>query len=222
MVATDTSSAVDDLDAFFDEVEEEVQAESTNVDTGQHNDGEEGAPPSKKQRIDEPPRSRPPVRPVGVMVAAAASGSSAVVTEESVTNHVLPAVPPPPPPPAPENPSAAAASANSAPKPPVRRRAGGQTWIDPTLADWPTDDFRLFVGNLGPEVTDEQFHQHFAKYSVQRTRVVRKNQVSQGYGFVSFDNPRAFAQALREMDQTWLGARPIRVKKSSHQEKKKK
>lgn len=31
----------------------------------------------------------------------------------------------------------------------VKRVAGGEVWEDPTLADWPDNDFRLFVGNLG-------------------------------------------------------------------------
>ena len=35
------------------------------------------------------------------------------------------------------------------------RRAGGKTWRDDTLEQWPEGDFRLFVGNIGNEVTDE-------------------------------------------------------------------
>jgi hypothetical protein len=26
---------------------------------------------------------------------------------------------------------------------------------DPTLVDWPENDFRIFVGDMGPEVSDE-------------------------------------------------------------------
>lgn len=28
-------------------------------------------------------------------------------------------------------------------------------WEDPSLNDWPDDDFRLFCGDLGNDVTDE-------------------------------------------------------------------
>ncbi len=44
------------------------------------------------------------------------------------------------------------------------RAAGGKTWKDDTLADWPDDDFRLFVGDLGNEVTDELLAHSFQKY----------------------------------------------------------
>lgn len=38
-------------------------------------------------------------------------------------------------------------------KPPaVPRMAGGQKWWDPTLTEWPPNDFRIFVGDLGNEV----------------------------------------------------------------------
>jgi RNA recognition motif-containing protein len=101
-------------------------------------------------------------------------------------------------------------------KAPVRT-AAGKTWVDESLADWPDNDFRLFVGNLPPEITDEQLYQHFEAYpSLQRSRVVcNQKGVSKGYGFVSFIAPLECAKALREMDQTWLGSRPIRIKRSS-------
>jgi RNA recognition motif-containing protein len=37
---------------------------------------------------------------------------------------------------------------------------------------------------------------------------------SKGFGFVSFLQPLDSAKAIREMDQTWLGSRPIRIKRS--------
>lgn len=37
----------------------------------------------------------------------------------------------------------------------VVRTAGGQVWEDVTLLDWPDDDFRMFCGDLGNDVTDE-------------------------------------------------------------------
>jgi RNA recognition motif-containing protein len=141
------------------------------------------------------------------------------------------------------------------------RRAAGKTWTDDSLADWPTNDFRIFVGNLGPEVNDDMLHQHFSKYaSLQRVRVIgssssssssnsisqvgadshqqqqhggqphyntqqqsqqqqqqggNKKQKPKGYGFVSLGDALECAKALREMDQTWLGSRPIRLKRST-------
>ncbi len=31
------------------------------------------------------------------------------------------------------------------------RTGAGETWVDPTLNEWPENDYRLFVGDLGNE-----------------------------------------------------------------------
>ena len=72
---------------------------------------------------------------------------------------------------------------------PTERHCAGVSWVDKSLAEWPEDDFRIFVGDLGNETNDDVLAHAFAKYpSYQRARVVRnKNtQKSMGYGFVSF------------------------------------
>ena len=48
---------------------------------------------------------------------------------------------------------------------PVFRNAGGDRWEDKSLADWPENDYRIFVGDLGTECTDETLARAFAKYS---------------------------------------------------------
>ncbi|MCJ1426455.1 hypothetical protein MMC29_004358, partial [Sticta canariensis] len=71
----------------------------------------------------------------------------------------------------------------------VVRSGGGQTWQDPSLLEWDPAHFRLFVGNLAGEVTDESLLKAFAKFpSVHKARVVRDKRTtkSKGYGFVSF------------------------------------
>lgn len=37
-------------------------------------------------------------------------------------------------------------------------------WEDATLADWPDNDYRLFCGNLGNEVSDEVLANAFRKF----------------------------------------------------------
>jgi RNA recognition motif-containing protein len=39
-----------------------------------------------------------------------------------------------------------------------------QVWKDATLSEWPENDFRIFVGDLGTEVTDELLAKAFNKY----------------------------------------------------------
>ena len=81
--------------------------------------------------------------------------------------------------------------------------------------EWPANDFRIFCGNLDKTTTDQQLWDHFAKYpSIAKAKVVKEGQFSKGFGFVSFLQPLDCAKAIREMDQTWLGSRPIRVKRS--------
>lgn len=105
----------------------------------------------------------------------------------------------------------------------IVRMAAGTKWVDPTLEEWPENDFRIFVGNLSNEVTDVQLYQHYSKYpSLAKAKVVRHNnnpEKSKGYGFVSLLDPLECARAIRETDQTWLGSRPIRVKRSDWQER---
>lgn len=98
------------------------------------------------------------------------------------------------------------------------RMAAGKKWVDESLDEWPDNDYRIFVGNLSNEVTDIMLFQHFQKYpSLARAKVVRHNNdpdKSKGYGFVSLLDPLECARAIREMDQTWVGSRPIRIKRS--------
>lgn len=111
---------------------------------------------------------------------------------------------------------------------PLVRHAGGQQWVDPTLKDFPastwcdgdddddeTDDFRLFVGDLGPECTDQMMVDAFRKYSsFLYARAVRDKKYvmvvvllsyirelsCKGYGFVSFADVNDYVKAYREMN----------------------
>ncbi|KAL8720605.1 MAG: hypothetical protein Q9181_007886, partial [Wetmoreana brouardii] len=84
----------------------------------------------------------------------------------------------------------------------VIRSGGGQTWQDPSLLEWDPAHFRLFVGNLAGEVTDESLLKAFSKFgSVQKARVVRDKRTtkSKGYGFVSFEDGDEYFRAARDM-----------------------
>jgi hypothetical protein len=100
----------------------------------------------------------------------------------------------------------------------ILRGAGGEVWEDPSLKEWDPNDFRLFCGDLGPDVTDELLTRTFRKYpSFLRARVVRdkKSGKSKGFGFVSFKNSDCFLKAYREMDGKFVGNRPIKLRKSN-------
>lgn len=100
----------------------------------------------------------------------------------------------------------------------VVRSGGGQTWQDPSLLEWDPAHFRLFVGNLAGEVTDESLLKAFARFpSVHKARVVRDKRTtkSKGYGFVSFVDGEEYFQAARDMQGKYIGSHPVLLRKST-------
>lgn len=104
----------------------------------------------------------------------------------------------------------------------VVRKAGGEVWEDHTLEDWPEDDYRIFCGDLGNEVTDQVLSNAFRKYSsFIRARVVRskRNNKTKGFGFVSLGDASDYIKAMREMNGKYVGNRPIRLMRSKWKER---
>lgn len=100
----------------------------------------------------------------------------------------------------------------------VSRAGGGQTWTDSTLLEWDPAHFRLFVGNLAGEVTDDSLLKAFARYpSVQKARVIRekRTQKSKGYGFVSFSDGDDYFKAAREMQGKYIGSHPVLLRRAT-------
>lgn len=65
------------------------------------------------------------------------------------------------------------------------------------------DDFRLFCGDLGNDVTDEVLTRAFSKYSsFLKAKVIRDKRTNKtkGFGFVSFKDPQDFIRATKEMN----------------------
>ncbi|KAK6915340.1 RNA recognition motif domain [Dillenia turbinata] len=104
----------------------------------------------------------------------------------------------------------------------IPRKAAGQTWEDPTLADWPENDYRLFCGDLGNEVNDDVLSKAFSRFpSFNMARVVRDKRTgkTKGFGFVSFADTSDLAAALKEMNGKYVGNRPIKLRKSKWRER---
>jgi hypothetical protein len=220
--------------------DDEAAGSHNNNSAAEEEEAEEelvGPPPPKRRRKEDehPPSSLiPPYRRGVVVAAASAVASAAKAPAEAARPPAAAAAPPPPPPPPPPlpappphlaappqdarliNPAGNAADRDGA----LRGDAGGDGGDADFGEDdaWPAGGLRLFVGNLGNEVGDAELLAHFAsRYpSCRRARVVRdhKNKgASRGFGFAWFAEPIEGARAKREMDQTWLQSRPIRIKK---------
>jgi RNA recognition motif-containing protein len=69
------------------------------------------------------------------------------------------------------------------------------------------DDFRIFCGDLGNDVTDEILTRAFSKYqSFLKAKVVRdkRSNKTKGFGFVSFKDPQDFIKAMKEMNGEYM------------------
>lgn len=100
----------------------------------------------------------------------------------------------------------------------VIREGGGKRWTDDTLAEWDPSHFRLFVGNLAGETTDDSLLKAFSRWkSVQKARVIRDKRTtkSKGFGFVSFSDADDFFQAAKEMNGKYIQSHPVIVKRST-------
>lgn len=104
----------------------------------------------------------------------------------------------------------------------VVRAAAGNVWADPSLEEWPEDDFRIFVGDLAPDATEDELKEAFSKYaSYNMSRVVvdKRTGEGKGYGFVSFAKGEDMVAALREMNGKYVGTRPVKLRKSDWQKR---
>eukprot|EP01135_Chromosphaera_perkinsii_P006053 Nk52_evm1s387 gene=Nk52_evmTU1s387 len=107
--------------------------------------------------------------------------------------------------------------AGNAPKK-IVRAAAGEIWEDPTLLEWNPDDYRIFVGDLGNDVTDAMLTNAFSHYGTfQKARVVfdKRSGKPRGYGFVSFSDSGDYVRAMREMNGKYVGNRPVKLRKSN-------
>ncbi|TFL00490.1 RNA-binding domain-containing protein [Pterulicium gracile] len=100
----------------------------------------------------------------------------------------------------------------------VLRKGAGKIWEDQTLLEWNSSWFRLFVGDLSNDVSDDVLSNAFTQYpSFTKARVIR-DRLSQKakYGFVAFSDPEDFLKAWKEMDGKYIGNRPVKLRKADN------
>ena len=108
-------------------------------------------------------------------------------------------------------------SADPEKKKTVVRAGGGKSWEDESLLEWDPTQFRIYVGNLAGEVTDDSLAKAFAQYGVSKARVVRDKRTtkSKGFGFVAFtDNEMGF-KAAKEMRGKYIGSHPVTINRAT-------
>ena len=90
-------------------------------------------------------------------------------------------------------------------------------WEDKSLAEWPEGDFRIFVGNLGNEVTTDMLAEKFCdlkSFAMAKVMRDKRTKKSRGFGFVSFLDPNDMVAALKTMNGKYCGTRPMKLRKS--------
>ncbi|VDM00566.1 unnamed protein product, partial [Schistocephalus solidus] len=190
---------------------------------------------SVKANVSQPPRSQPPPKPAPPPTPVVASAPETAVPPPPPPIYSIrldTSVPPPDSPmPVVRHTQTTTEEPYSFQKKVYRRVAAGMVWEDPTLAEWDPsstyffnllcclksnvlkfvktklDDFRLFCGDLGNEVSDDTLTRAFSRYpSFQKAKVIvdKRSGKSRGYGFVSFSDPSDFTRAIREMNGVFL------------------
>ncbi|KAK6198791.1 uncharacterized protein RJT21DRAFT_141532 [Scheffersomyces amazonensis] len=99
----------------------------------------------------------------------------------------------------------------------VKRQVGTQTWEDSTLVDWDPKHFRLFVGNLGEDVTEQLLHDTFKKYATMskvRVPLDKKSGKNKGFGFVAFADANDYFHAFKDMNGKYIGQHPVQLKRA--------
>jgi len=100
----------------------------------------------------------------------------------------------------------------------VLRKGAGTVYEDQTLLEWNPAWFRLFVGDLSNDVSDDVLANAFNKYtSFTKARVIRDRLSGKAkYGFVAFSDPEDFLKAWKEMDGKYVGNRPVKLRKADN------
>lgn len=82
------------------------------------------------------------------------------------------------------------------------------------------DDHRIFVGDLGKEVSDDVLTRAFMKFpGFLKAKVVKNSSKGEtkGFGFASFATLADMVRAIKEQDGKYIGNRPCKLKKSTWQ-----
>ncbi|GMH91256.1 hypothetical protein TrST_g400 [Triparma strigata] len=207
-----------ELDDFFDDVDEaEAVAEKEELEQ----------PVAKKQKLEEP------AQPVQIISKTTVFKAPVLPNEVSASSSNLSVpvrgVPPPPPPSARTGNVSSKPSSSSVPSAPskstsVVRSSCGKTWVDTSLADFPENDYRLFIGDLSRDATNSDLTSAFSHFkSLALTKVIFDNMGKpKGFGFVSLLSFEDAAKAIREMNGKYIRGRPIKVKRSEWKDRDKK
>lgn len=96
----------------------------------------------------------------------------------------------------------------------------GKTWLDSSLVEWNPNHYRLFVGNIGIDVTEEILIETFIKYpSLSKVKIPKdsnnqKQNVNKGFAFISFADPEDYLKCYKEMNGKYVGSKPITLERA--------
>ncbi|KAI5960423.1 uncharacterized protein KGF55_004715 [Candida pseudojiufengensis] len=86
-----------------------------------------------------------------------------------------------------------------------------------TEPNWNPKHFRLFVGNLGPDATNELLRNAFSKYQSLSNVYIpidKHSRKPKGFGFVAFENSEDYLHAFQDMNNKYIGQYPVQLKRA--------
>jgi hypothetical protein len=105
--------------------------------------------------------------------------------------------------------------------PAVVREAGGKVWADPTLSEWPPNDYRIHVQNLPPDASDHDLADAFRHYkSFAKAKVIFDSSGRhKQYGFVSLLDMNDYIDAMKTMANAFIKSRRVTLAPSKWKDK---
>jgi RNA recognition motif-containing protein len=103
----------------------------------------------------------------------------------------------------------------------VIRVSGEKVWSDPSLAEWPENDYRIHVQGLPADAMDRDLANAFRQYrSFAKAKVVSDSSGrSKRYGFVSLLDVNDYIDAMKTMSHAFIKGRRVSLSPSKWREK---
>jgi RNA recognition motif-containing protein len=103
----------------------------------------------------------------------------------------------------------------------VIRMSGDKVWVDPSLSEWPENDYRIHVRNLPADASDRDLVEAFQHYkSFAKAKVIFDSSGrNKRYGFVSLLDMNDYIDAMKNMANAFIKSRRVTLTPSKWREK---
>ena len=99
----------------------------------------------------------------------------------------------------------------------IIRAEADKVWIDPSLGEWPENDYRIMVRNIPSSATEKDLIDTFSNLkSLYKTKIIRDSSGrNKNYGFVSLLDVNDYIEAMTKMQKTFVGKKRVLLEPSN-------